>query len=303
LSAVSTDFSKLEAISVSVSVRGNRPMSYKTIVVHLNDQRRVRHLLAPTVALARHFGAHLIGLHVFPSYHLTPPFALPVGASVIGTIRRQIQDETDRIKAAFDLQTGTEPFSAEWRSITTDRVEPATVVRTHVRTADLVVASQSDPTWDFSSILDFPERIALEGGRPVFVVPNGDWTPKIPPRTITIGWNGRREAARAVFDALPFLKQAEEVHVITVVDGDEQLHELPDAALADALGRHGVTATILKVGRKKSAAEQIRDHAHAHQSELLVLGAYGHSRFRELAFGGVTRDVLKRMTIPVLFSH
>jgi nucleotide-binding universal stress UspA family protein len=278
-------------------------VSYKTIVVHLNDQRRVRHILAPAVALARHFAAHLVGLHVFPAYHLTPPISLPLGTSLIGSIRRQIQDETDRIKAAFELQTGAEPFSAEWRSITTDRMEPASVVRPHVRTADLIVASQTDPTWDFSSILDFPERLALEGGRPVFVVPNGDWTPTIPPRKITIGWNGRREAARAVFDALPFLTQAEEVLVITVVEEDEQLHGLPDTALADALDRHGVKVAISKVARTKSAADEIRDHSHANQSELLVLGAYGHSRFRELAFGGVTRDILKRMTIPVLFSH
>src|SRR5687768_14115461 len=118
-------------------------MSYKTIVVHLNDQRRVRHILAPAVALARHFTAHLVGLHVFPAYQLTPPIALPMGASVIGTIKRQIQDETDKLKAAFDLHTGTEPFSAEWRSITTDRMEPASVVRPHVRTADLIVASQT----------------------------------------------------------------------------------------------------------------------------------------------------------------
>ena len=278
-------------------------MSYKTILVHLNDERRARHILAPAVALARNFGAHLIGLHVFPAYHLTPPISLPVGANLIGNIRRQIQDETDRIKAAFELQTANEPFSAEWRSITTDRVEPATVVRTHVRAADLIVASQADPKWDFSSILDFPERIALEGGRPVFVVPNGDWTPRVPPRNITIGWNGRREAARAIFDALPFLKQAEHVHVLTVEDGDEQQHGLPDTALADALGRHGVKATISKVKPAKSAPEEVRERAIAHQSELLVLGAYGHSRFREFAFGGVTRHILRKMTIPVLFSH
>jgi nucleotide-binding universal stress UspA family protein len=234
---------------------------------------------------------------------LAPPISLPFGASVIGSIRRQIQDETDRIKAAFELQTGAESFSAEWRSITTDQMEPASVVRFHARTADLIVASQADPTWDFSPILDFPERIALEAGRPLFVVPNGDWTPMIPPRRITIGWNGRREAARAVFDALPFLKQAEEVHVLTIEEGDERFPGLPDAAIADSLGRHGVKVATFKVQRAKSAAEEIRDYSLAHLSELLVLGAYGHTRFREFAFGGVTRDVLKSMTIPVLFSH
>ena len=178
-------------------------MSYKTILLHLNDERRARNVLTHAVALARIFEAHLIGLHVFPAHHLTPPVRLPVGANPSANIRRQIHEETERIKAAFQLETATQSFHTEWRSVTTERVDPAAVVLAHGRAADLIVASQAEPTWDFSSILDFPERLAIESGRPVLVVPNGDWTATLPPRTITVGWNGRRESARFRCPAIP----------------------------------------------------------------------------------------------------
>lgn len=278
-------------------------MSYKTILLHLNDERRARNVLAHAIALARTFQAHLIGLHVFPAYQLTPPVRLPIGANPGGNIRRQIHEETDRIKAAFQLETANQSFHTEWRSVTTERVDPATVVLAHGRAADLIVASQAEPTWDFSSILDFPERLAIESGRPVLVVPNGDWTTPLPPRTITVGWNGRRESARAVFDALPFLKMAEQVHVLTVEEGQDHQHGLPDAAFADALRRHGVKVEISKVKSTKSAGEEIRERALEQRADLLVLGAYGHSRFLEFAFGGVTRHILRTMTIPALFAH
>jgi nucleotide-binding universal stress UspA family protein len=242
-------------------------------------------------------------LHVFPAYRLRPPLPLPIGRDVLGAITAQIQEETKQIKSLFDDATEQQPFVSEWRSITSERTDPALIVMNHGRACDLIIACQSDPGWDLSSILDFPERLAIEGGRPVLVLPIKGRFESLP-KSITVAWNGRKESARAVFDALPLLKLAEKVEVLTVDQGDGPLEgSLPDTELAAALDRHGVNVTVAKFAAvEASVGEAIRRRA-TEQSDLLVMGAYGHSRFREFAFGGVTRHILREMTEPVLFSH
>jgi nucleotide-binding universal stress UspA family protein len=278
-------------------------MSYKTILVHLNDERRARQLLEFAVDVARAFEAHLTGLHVFPAFHLTPPVRLPIGGEILGGIRAQIREETDRIRAIFEGMTAHQPIVAEWRSATSERREAALVVLEHARAADLVVASQTDPEWDLHRILDFPERLAIEGGRPVVVVPNNGRSTALPKR-ITVGWNGRREAARAVFDALPLLKRAEQVEVLTVARRDSRADSLPDTEIASALARHGVKVNISNSDPgERTVGEEICARAREQGTDMLVMGAYGHSRFRELVFGGVTRYLSREMAVPVLFSH
>ncbi len=279
-------------------------MSIKTILLHLNDERRARQIVTRGAELARGFEAHLIGLHVFPAYLMTPPGPLRLPAEIIGSIKRRINEDTESVKAAFNEVTSGQPFVAEWRVVTSERRDPAKIVMDHGRAADLIVASQSDPDWDLSAMLDFPERLAIESGRPVFVVPNSD-RPTGFPKRISVAWNGRRESARAVFDALPFLKRAESVNVFTVVEGGASPEGvLPDVELAATLARHGIKITTSNITTvKHSVGETIHEQALAQNADLLVLGAYGHSRLREFAFSGVTRHILKAMTIPVLFSH
>lgn len=277
-------------------------MPYKTILMHLNHDKRAPQLLDAGVQLSLAFDAHLIGLHVFPAYRLRPPVPLPIGRDILGSITAQIQEETDRIKAQFDEATKDQTFVSEWRSVTSERTDPAVIVMEHGRAADLVIANQSDPDWDLSSILDFPERLAIEGGRPVLVIPNG-WEFAAVPKTITVAWKNRREAARATFDALPLLKRAQQVHVITVEETEGAEGTPPETDLAAALDRHGVKVSVTSIpAAHTSAAEEIHRRA-VEQSELLVMGAYGQSRFREFVFGGVTRHILQNMKVPVLFSH
>jgi nucleotide-binding universal stress UspA family protein len=279
-------------------------MSYKTILLHLNDVRRARRLAQAGAILAGAFDSHLIGLHVFPAYRLTPPIPLPVGGNVIGRIKAHLREETDQIAAAFKDATVARPAAAEWRCITSERRDAALVVLEQGRAVDLIVASQSDPQWELSDVLDFPERLAIESGRPVLVVPNEATVPELP-RRILVGWKPCREAARAVFDALPLLKAAEEVEVLTFDSGQPALEgQLPDTEIAAALARHGVDVVLASRQASDAAVgQELLRRASEMRADLLILGAYGHSRLRELAFGGVTRHVLREMTLPVLFSH
>jgi nucleotide-binding universal stress UspA family protein len=175
----------------------------------------------------------------------------------------------------------------------------------HARSADLVIAAKSDPEFEDSMMLDFPETLATDSGRPTLIVPRSAEGRPIG-RRITVAWNGRREAARATFDALPLLETADDVRLLWVNPEDDPrgAGDLPTIEIAATLARHGIKceaaqsrSTDLKVGDEILA--RLADHA----SDLLVMGAYGHTRMREFIFGGTTRHILKHMTVPVLLSH
>lgn len=278
-------------------------MPYKTILIHLSNESRARAALGLATMLAHRFEAHLIGLYVFPNYRLSPPIALPFGNEIAGQIRGAIKQEAEKVRSVFSEMTAAQPFSSEWRLVTADRRRPDQVVLEHARAADLVVANQADPAWEWSDILDFPDVLAIGAGRPVVIVPNFGRYDRLP-RVVTVAWNGTREAARAVADALPLLQLAEQVNVLAVRDGPLPEGYLPDTEIAAALARHGVKADVAEViATEYTIGEEIRVRAIEQGSDLLIMGCYGHSRMREFALGGVTRHMLRETTIPILFSH
>lgn len=279
-------------------------MAYKTILVHLGNEARARSTMAYAVSLAREHQAHLIGIYVFPAFRLTPPIPLPFGADIAGQIRASIRQDMEKIKAIFEETTRSQPFSAEWRSITTERRDPESIVLEHARAADLIIASQADPDWNLTDVLDFPDSLALHAGRPVIVVPGASKAAGVP-QVAVVAWNGSRESARAVADALPLLQAAKNTFILTVDDGSQAMEgALPDTEFAAALARQGVKVDIEKVKPGVfTIGEELRTRAAARQADLIVMGCYGHSRLREFAMGGVTRHILRDATVPILFSH
>ena len=145
-------------------------MSYKTILVHLNDERRVEAVLEPAMTLARRYNAHLIGMHVYAALPAAP-ISIPYASKVIAAAGAE-RKATQQIAAIFTRMTANQPFVPEWRALKVPHVDLASVVMDHGRAADLIVAGQTDPDWDLSPLMDFPERLALESGRPVLVVPS-----------------------------------------------------------------------------------------------------------------------------------
>jgi nucleotide-binding universal stress UspA family protein len=155
-----------------------------------------------------------------------------------------------------------------------------------------------------SPLLDFPERLALESGRPVLVIPYAGRYPKIG-HNVVIAWKAGRESARAVFDALPLLTGAAHVHILEIKEhGSKKPSLAPDTSIAAALARHGIKPTIrTSVASDISVGDEILSRLADLDADLLVMGAYGHSRMRELVFGGTTRHIAQHMTVPTLFSH
>ena len=280
-------------------------MGYRTILVHMNDERRCDRLLEHAIKVAERCEAHLIGLFVAPQplmmYTEWPGAGL---GDVIEEARRAHAAAAERLRTKFNIATQSLPRPAEWRFLQSLMTNVADDVIACGRSVDLIIASQADPDWYLSSDMDVPDRLAIESGRPVLVIPN-DAKQTVSGRRITIGWNERREAARAVFDALPFLKTAEAVNVVWVnpVVGGVISGDIPGSELCRTLARHGVKceASWAEAADISAGAELLRQ-AKAYGSDLLVMGAYGRSRLSEFILGGASRHILSKAALPVLMS-
>ena len=283
-------------------------MSYKTVAVHLTDEHRLPGVLGAALRIARSEGAHLIGLAVIPPI-IVVPGSEGMAGDVIEEHRDVYRQELGRMRKAFAEATAGPDVSAEWREIDCETDNPfgdvGTVALKHMRSADLVVASQANPGWAFSGALDVAETLILNSGRPVLMLPRSAGATESG-RRILVAWNARREAARAVFDALPLLKSADEVK-ITWVDPESERRaagDLPGAEIAETLARHGVRCeTVAAAGDARNVGAALLATTKAQSCDMLVMGCYGHSRLREMVFGGASRHVLAHMATPVLLSH
>ena len=281
-------------------------MSYKTILVHFSDERRLHGLLAPAIVLARRFEAHVTGLAVLP-----PPIVEPAltpggaGTTVIESHRKVFAEECLRMKERFEKATRDAGLISEW---ITDDAKPWPVLRKvveYARVADIIVMAQADEDWALSAMTEGPEELVLASGRPVLIIPSRGDHIRVGER-IVVAWNGRREAARATLDALPLLEAAENVQVLCIVPDDdrEAVGDVPAADLATTLARHKVRCEASETLRLAAGAgETLLAYVRDSRADLLVMGCYGHSRLAEFILGGVTRHVLKNMAVPVLMSH
>src|SRR5690606_8100412 len=185
----------------------------------------------------------------------------------------------------------------EWRVMDGDPVDAMTLC---TRYADIAVVGQANPDEPGINARMVPELL-LAAGRPILVVPYvGTYTSF--GRRIMVAWNGNREATRAVHDALPLLKKAEQVIVFCVNPSDDQ--HIPGSDMALHLSRHGVNAEPRHVVAPDiGVGDALLSAAADHAVDVLVMGGYGRSRLRELVLGGATRQILQSMTVPVLLSH
>lgn len=278
-------------------------MTYKTILVHLNDERRVAGLIDAATHIGQRHDAHVIALYVMPPIPTYGPTAF--GAGYIQAGLKTFREEADRVHKAFEEASRGRPIVPEWRIVEPGERTVADCVIEQGRCSDLVILGQRDRSFDFSSVLDVPERVVVECGRPVLVIPNAGRFPRIGGR-ITVAWNTRREASRAIFDALPLLMEADRVRILWVNPQQEArvARDLPGAEIAATLARHGVKCEVAStVSGDIGIGDVILSSLTDDGADLLVMGAWGHSRMRELVFGGATRHIIEHMTVPVLMSH
>jgi nucleotide-binding universal stress UspA family protein len=277
-------------------------MAYKTILVHLDAQPRSSERLALASRLAAQFEAHLVGLYA-PGAHYIPSYALAeAGAALRELVDKRTADNARAAEQRFREAVARQGDArAEWRSAPGDAAQ---ALRLSARYADLVVAAQPQAGAD-GAMAGLADELALSAGRPVLFMPYTGSFPSTGKRVL-LAWDGGREAARAASDALPLLRGAQSVEV-AVFDprrAGANHGAQPGADAALYLARHGVKASVhTQSGAGYDVGAQILSRAADISADLIVMGAYGHARVRELVLGGVTRTVLEAMTVPVLMSH
>jgi nucleotide-binding universal stress UspA family protein len=273
-------------------------MSYKTILVHLDERERASERLQLGLQLAVGFDAHLVALFALDTAHV-PSHARAEGASVMEEIeRRRRKAAAAAAESEFRQAERRTAAKAEWR-LSMDSALPA--VGLSARYADLVITGQPEP--GDSLAMAFAGDLVLSVGRPVLFVPYAGRFSELGKRVL-VAWNASREAARAVSDALPLLARADSVELVAFEPRSGDHGALPAADIALYLARHGVKATAARQSAPQiDIGSQILSRAADTSADLIVMGGYGHSRLRELVLGGVTRSMLEAMTVPVLMSH
>jgi nucleotide-binding universal stress UspA family protein len=260
---------------------------YKTLVVQVDNQGGTSARVEVAARLAAQAGGYLIAVYAFE-----PGQALSHEEKDREAFER---DQVQRIAASAGIPCEWFPAAGE----------SAATIMAMGRCADVIVVGQGRPeSADEQHGNLNVAQIVLGTGRPALIVPAGA-VPATPGTRIVVAWNGTRESARAVADALPLLVKAKTVTVLFGAEPGGKAHTFDSAkVLLASLERHRIKAQLEDLGRHRfDVGEKILGYCAKCDADLLVMGAYGHSRARELALGGVTQTVLDSMTLPVLMSH
>lgn len=280
-------------------------MDYKTILLHLDQSPRCDVRIQLAAQLAQRFNGHLIGAavtgisrHVFSraEFDLTDP--------VFAHHRDHLRQHARDVLKHFEQVVASVGVDSVESRLVDDDAAGGMVLHSHY--ADLTVMGQFDAAATIPGVMsNLPELVVLGSGRPVLIVPHSG-QPAYPLRRVMVAWDGSLSASRAISLALPLLLHADAVDVVVMkaADKKEDVHgEQAGADLALFLARHQIKVDVVERQIKGDRGEALLSIAADLAADLIVMGGYGHTRFRELVLGGVTRTLLHSMTIPVLMAH
>jgi nucleotide-binding universal stress UspA family protein len=279
-------------------------MSYKTILVHVDESRHANARMEVAAQLAMDAEAHLIG---GATTGMSREFLEWIGfdekALDLDRLSDVLHERAEESLARFEeivRRIGVASF--EKRLIEDDL---SAGIAMQARFSDLVILTQSDPRDTASSVSSrFPETVVMESGCPALILPFAHDYKYVGER-VMVAWNASPEARRTIHYALPLLERARivEVVVINAQAQPEKFGEEPGADIALYLARHGVKVDVMQRTVTSDTGAALVALSDELDADLIVMGCYGHARLRELIMGGVTRTVLKSMTCPVLMSH
>jgi nucleotide-binding universal stress UspA family protein len=269
----------------------------RSILVHVEGSREASARLDVAADLARMFDATLMGIGVEMIQTYGDPYGL-LGGEWVVQLQALLEDDLKRAEAAFRAKTAG--LAAEW--ISTEAF-PALAIARHARSADLIVAGGAPLGREGNYRAAHPAELALQSGRPVLVAPPKPG--KFQGKAVVVAWKDTREARRALADSLPFLKAAEQVVVVECCAKDGVVDaRINTSDVVQQLRRHGVEAFGKAIATSpEQVCGALQATAREIGADLIVAGAYGHSRLGEWAFGGVTYDLLNAPERFVLLSH
>ena len=271
----------------------------KDIIVNLSVGRPRDVAGQFAISVATVFDAHLSGLAC--AYEPVVGMAIPGAGAVVDTFLAESAAAAERARRAFDADAQRAGVAADSITISATPAEAADRFGAFARNFDLSIVAQAQPDGDVA------ESLAIEGalfnsGRPVLVVPYIQ-SSGLRLERVMVCWDGGRNAARAIGDAMPFLRRAGAVDVVTV-ESRERRNEIAGARIAEHLARHGLKVELKPiVAPDVDVADTILSHAADTSADLIVMGGFGHSRLREFILGGATQGILGSMTVPTLMAH
>ena len=279
-------------------------MTYRSLLLHVDSSPLCPARSNLAISLAQAMECHLVGLA--PTGLLTlpvvPEAAIPLAefsAMAWEFVNDQAQQASEQLRQSC-VTAGLKSFEA-----LVDVADEAESLVRHSHCSDLVMLSQPDPT-AFGHRADqaMLEQVLMHSARPSLVLPYTGTFTAVGQRVL-VAWDQSREAARAVADALPLLRRAQQVEVISWTEGSDG--DTPTRPSLDALRQwllwHGVAAEVRSASTTIGIADTMLSHAADFDADLIVMGAYGHARWTERLLGGATRGLLASMTVPVLMSH
>lgn len=279
-------------------------MAYKTILTIVTDAKAAQSQIEAAIALARREDAHLEVLCMGVDSTQTGYYYAGATAFLQQETMDRAQAEAKELEVTLKDRLAPEDIRWSVESIVAQIGAIAPAVGLRARFSDVVVAGLPYGEGRGPEAEAVVEAALFEGQVPVLIVPDGYSVPNVPSRVV-IGWNQSAEAMNAIRKALPELKAADTVD-ITVIDppahGPERSD--PGGALSQMLARHGVHAEVSVLAKTlPRVSDVLNRHVRDSKADMVVMGAYGHSRFREAILGGATRSMLEKAEVPVLMAH
>jgi nucleotide-binding universal stress UspA family protein len=278
-------------------------MTYRSILVHVDDGPHSEQRMKVAADLGRQFPAQLVGAYLVPRGEYSPFATALIPPDLMEQRLQRANDAQHAAEKRFREVAGASGRALEWRAPVGDPIEAGVI---HSRYADLIVLGQPvREQADYTFTTELAHAMLMESGRPVLFVPYTRIEQPIG-RRILIAWTDARESARAVADALPFLKDARKVRAVAITpDVEESLRDvLVDKQVEGFLARHEIDAQVKRiVASDVEAGELLLSHAADIGADLIVMGGYSRPRISQLVWGGVSRLILGSMTVPVLMSH
>lgn len=279
-------------------------MAYKSLFTVLTDADFAENVLTHGIAIANAADAHLEVLCLGVDRSQTGYYYAGANAMVLQETINRAQEEAEAIEEACKkILTGS---NIRWStdSGVAQLADLGRHVAGHARFSDLAILPKPYGKNHGAELEPVVEAAMFEGQTPVLVVPD-EGAPRPDPKTVMIGWNESAEALNAVRAALPVLKSTEKVHVVVI---DPPVHgpnrSDPGGLLSQYLARHGIRAEVDVLAKTlPRVSDVLKRHAADIEADLIVMGAYGHSRFREAILGGATRYMLEQAELPVFMAH
>lgn len=277
-------------------------MNIRSILVDLDGSPANAARTAIAIALAQRFDAHLTGLAPVTTAALQGLQTAAALDGYVGGVTTALLGRAEDLAQAFQLRCDAAGLPS--CQALADPAATAESLLRQTQCADLVVLSQPDPSLPgYRQRLAEVEELLLASARPVLLIPYTHLDP-LRVRRVLVTWDGSRESVRAMTDALPWLQQAEHVTLVHWRQAPDVAPPAPGLdSLRQWLARHDVQAEVRDEITTLAVGEALLNAASDHASDLVVMGAYGHARWAERLFGGVSRTLLTSMTVPVLMSH